>query len=127
MCGFPRVVERAAKGVHRRVFEGLGLGGKAEYFGKWRPDASREAEADGGLYSLFPRGGGGVTGVWRLGAVMHVANLRVRGLVVGRLRGKGRQKDKDGRATTVGSEEREQDGAEDGREGVEGGTRLPRT
>lgn len=86
MSGFPGPVERLAKRIHGRMFEGLRLAGKKEYHDKFRP----EEDLQGGLHLMFPRG---VPGPRSLCAVMHFANISIRRLVKTRLDYKGPRAD----------------------------------
>jgi len=80
--GFPSIVERLATQLHSRLFKGLKLAGKQEYFAKFRPDE----ELSTGVHLMFPSG---VPSVRHVASVLHATNISVRKLVKTRLDYKG--------------------------------------
>ena len=82
MSGFPAPLERLARRIHGRMFDGLRLAGKREYHDKFRPEEGLQA----GLHLMFP---GGIPGPRSLCAVIHFANISIRRLVKTRLDYKG--------------------------------------
>lgn len=80
--GFPNLVKRMATQLHSRLFKGLKLAGKQEYFNKFRPDE----ELSTGVHLMFPSG---VPSVRHVASVLHATNISVRKLVRTKLDYKG--------------------------------------
>lgn len=82
ISGFSRIVERAATRLHGRLFKGLKLAGKQEYFGKFRPDEALST----GVYLMFPSG---VPGPRHVASVLHATNISIRKLIKTKMDYKG--------------------------------------
>ncbi|PWY94579.1 hypothetical protein BO94DRAFT_531524 [Aspergillus sclerotioniger CBS 115572] len=77
VIGLPGPLERVARRMYRFAFGRLPLAGKKAYHDKWKPDEGLEDP----LYIVFP--GGGVPDVRGVVALMHVANVKIRRVVLG--------------------------------------------
>lgn len=89
----PKWIQRLTRKTHKSVYGGLKVSGKKGYYDKWCPDEDQKS----GLHLIFPAG---TPGVQDIVAVMHFANISIRGLVLGRMKGlvkrekKGKGKDR---------------------------------
>jgi hypothetical protein len=83
------------KSFYRRAFNHLPIGGKKAYHDKFRPDPLLES----GLYLIYPNGAPSIQDAL---ATLHIANIKVRGLLqrelLGSLGGRGLRKVKKGSA-----------------------------
>ncbi|KIW54579.1 hypothetical protein PV05_06930 [Exophiala xenobiotica] len=83
------------KSFYRRAFKHLPIGGKKAYHDKFRPDPVLES----GLYLIYPEG---APSIQHAMATLHIANIKVRGLLqrelLGSLGGRGLRKVKQGPA-----------------------------
>ncbi|KAF2099168.1 hypothetical protein NA57DRAFT_76400 [Rhizodiscina lignyota] len=75
IVGMPKFVSSLSRSAYQRTFRALPVGGKKAYHDKFRPDTSLQS----GLYIIFPDG---VPGPRHAAAVMHVANIKIRQLIV---------------------------------------------
>jgi len=80
--GFPNMIEKMAVQLHGRLFKGLKLAGKQEYFNKFRPDE----ELSTGVHLMFPSG---VPSIKHIASVLHATNISIRKLVKTKLDYKG--------------------------------------
>jgi hypothetical protein len=91
ISGMPKWIQNLTRKTHKSVYGGLKVSGKKGYYDKWCPDEQQKT----GLHLIFPAG---TPGVQDIVAVMHFANISIRGLmwtkIVGLLE---RQKEKDDR------------------------------
>jgi sensor c-di-GMP phosphodiesterase-like protein len=78
--GMPKWIQRLTRKTHKSVFQGLKVSGKKGYYDKWCPDEEQKT----GLHLIFPAG---TPGIQDIVAVMHFANISVRGLVFTRMKG----------------------------------------
>jgi hypothetical protein len=78
--GMPKWIQRLTRKTHKSVFQGLKVSGKKGYYDKWCPDEEQKT----GLHLIFPAG---TPGIQDIVAVMHFANISVKGLVFARLKG----------------------------------------
>jgi hypothetical protein len=77
--GMPKWIQRLTRKTHKSVFQGLKVSGKKGYYDKWCPDEEQKT----GLHLIFPAG---TPGIQDIVAVMHFANISVRGLVFAKLK-----------------------------------------
>jgi hypothetical protein len=78
--GMPNWIQRLTRKTHKSVFQGLKVSGKKGYYDKWCPDEEQKT----GLHLIFPAG---TPGIQDIVAVMHFANISVKGLVFAKLKG----------------------------------------
>jgi lysylphosphatidylglycerol synthetase-like protein (DUF2156 family) len=83
ISGTPKAFAKMSRKVHRRIFDGVGVGGKKEYHDKFRPDKGQESR----LFLVFPPG---VPSLRQFVAIVHMANIRLRGVVGKGLKEKSR-------------------------------------
>lgn len=81
ITGMATPMARLTRTIHRQVFRGLRVGGKKEYHDKFRPDELQQS----GLHLVFPSG---VPGPRHMAAIIHLANISVRQLLVTKLKHK---------------------------------------
>jgi len=79
ISGMPKAFARMSRIVHRRIFDGVSVGGKKEYNDKFRPDEEQESR----LFLVFPPG---VPSLRQFVAIVHVANIRLRRVAGTRLK-----------------------------------------
>ncbi|KAF8859050.1 hypothetical protein BDZ45DRAFT_650686 [Acephala macrosclerotiorum] len=72
--GMPLWMQRLTRRTHKSVFKGLKVSGKKAYFDKWCTDEEQRT----GVHLVFPAG---TPGLQDIVAVMHFANISIRGLV----------------------------------------------
>ena len=77
--GMPNWIQRLTRKTHKSVFQGLKVSGKKGYYDKWCPDEEQKT----GLHLIFPAG---TPGIQDIVAVMHFANISVKGLVFAKLK-----------------------------------------
>jgi hypothetical protein len=70
--GMPKWIQRLTRKTHKSVFQGLKVSGKKGYYDKWCPDEEQKT----GLHLIFPAG---TPGIQDIVAVMHFANISVKG------------------------------------------------
>lgn len=75
ITGMPKLISNLIGAAYRRTIRALPVSGKKAYHDKFRPDKSQQS----GLHILFPDG---IPGPRHSMAVMHVANVKVRRLIV---------------------------------------------
>jgi hypothetical protein len=77
--GMPEWIQKLTRKIHKSVFQGLKVSGKKGYYDKWCPDEEQKT----GLHLIFPAG---TPGIQDIVAVMHFANISVKGLVFRKLK-----------------------------------------
>ena len=75
ITGVPKCLTKITRRVHHQVFGGLRVAGKKDYHAKFRPDESQQSA----LFLVFPDG---IPGIRHMTAMVHIANISVRQLVV---------------------------------------------
>lgn len=79
ITGMPKSMTKVTKMVHKQIFGGLKVGGKKNYHAKFQPDETQQSA----LYLVFPDG---TPGVRHMSAMVHIANISLRQLVVTKMR-----------------------------------------
>ena len=75
ITGVPKYLTKITRSVHGQVFGGLKVAGKKDYHAKFRPDETQQSA----LFLVFPDG---VPGIRHMTAMVHIANISVRQLVI---------------------------------------------
>jgi hypothetical protein len=101
ISGMPKALARMSRKVHKRIFDGVGVGGKKECHDKFRPDKGQESR----LFLVFPPG---VPSLRQFVAIMHVANIRLRSVVGKGLKEKSRSVFSNGKEEGEGKESKEE-------------------
>ncbi|CZR68231.1 uncharacterized protein PAC_18130 [Phialocephala subalpina] len=78
--GMPKWIQNLTRKTHKSVYGGLKVSGKKGYYDKWCPDEEQKT----GLHLIFPAG---TPGVQDIVAVMHFANISIRGLAFAKMKG----------------------------------------